>query len=147
MRTIAASLALLGASAVLGTSVTAAPPGSAVQEIRLISRQTSNHPGKKSAWTSDLLNELRQFERPAGVKVGAEVGFAHGAQLDGALRLPGGVVAYSGKARHLPRDAGIVVAVVDGSGAFAGVTGTYTRSRGDRSHPKSTIVVLRLRFG
>jgi hypothetical protein len=127
---------LLGAAAATAGS----EPGP--QAIRLVWVQTSSHPnGKQGSWTSQLLNATRQFGKPAGVKVGAEVGISHGSNYVGGVKLPGGVLEYSGKVRHLPRDGGIVVPVVDGSGTFAGVTGTYTRSG---SHP--TIVVLRLRY-
>jgi len=141
-------LLLLVVSTTLGVALPSAGAAPGPQVIRLIWVQTSNHPsGKKRSWTSDLLNETRQFGKPAGVKVGAEVGVSHGPQLVGGIKLPGGVLEYSGRARHLPRDAGIVVPVVDGSGAFAGVKGTYTRSNGDKMHPSATIVVLRLQYG
>jgi len=141
-------LVLLVVSTMLGAALPSAGAASGPQVIRLIWIQTSNHPsGKKGSWTSDLLNETRQFGKPAGVKVGAEVGLSHGAQLVGGIKLPGGVLEYSGKARHLPRNTGIVVPVVDGSGAFTGVKGTYTRSTGDTTHPHATIVVLRLTYG
>lgn len=143
LRTI---LLVLAASATLGVWAPSASPGSGRQVIRLIWVQTSSHPsGKKRSWTSQLLNETVQFSKPAGTKVGAEVGFSHGDQFVGGIKLPGGVVTYSGKAKHADRD-GIVVPVVDGSGVFAGVSGTYTRSKGDATHPRSTIVVLRLQY-
>lgn len=146
--TIRASLLLLVVSAMLGTSAAPAGSTSGPQVVRLIWIQTSSHPsGKKGSWTSQLLNETRQFGKPAGAKVGAEVGFSHGAQFVGGIKLPGGVLEYSGKVRHLPRHAGIVLPVIDGSGAFAGVTGSYTRYDGDRTHPNNTVVVLRLQYG
>jgi hypothetical protein len=146
MRWIGALLLLVVVMAVLG-SAQAARSAPRTQVIRLLWVQTSNHPnGKKSSWTAQLLNATRQFGRPAGTKVGAEVGLSHGAQFVGGIKLPGGVLEYSGKVKHVQRD-GIAVPVVDGSGVFAGVTGTYTRSHGDRSHPKSLIVVLSLRYG
>lgn len=147
MRHLRTMLLLLVLSALLGLAIPSAGSATGPQVIRLIWIQTSNHPsGKKGSWTANLLNETRQFGRPAGVKVGAEVGLSHGPQLVGGIKLPGGVLEYSGKAKHLPH-AGIVVPVVDGSGIFAGVTGTYTRSFGDQTHPKATIVVLRLQYG
>ena len=118
------------------------------QEIRLIWVLTSNHPnGKQGSWTSKLLNETRQFGKPAGVKVGAEVGLSRGNQFVGGIKLPGGVLSYSGKVKHLPRHAGITVPVVDGSGAFAGTTGTYTLYDGDATHPDDKILVLSLQYG
>ncbi len=137
-------LLLLVISATFGLS--AAPAGSqpGPQVIRLIWVQTSNHPnGKRASWTSQLLNATQQFGKPAGAKVGAEVGISHGAQFVGGIKLPGGVLSYSGKARHLPHHGGIVVPIVEGSGAFTGATGTYTRSDGDTT----TTVVLRLQYG
>jgi hypothetical protein len=148
MHRLRTMLLLLVVSTTLGVARPSAGAAAGPQVIRLIWVQTSNHPsGKKSSWTSDLLNETRQFGKPAGVKVGAEVGVSHGPRLVGGIKLPGGVLEYSGTARHLPRHAGIVVPVVDGSGAFAGVKGTYTRSDGDTAHPGATIVVLRLQYG
>jgi hypothetical protein len=148
MRSIRALvLPLIVVAMTLGLGVPSAGSQPGPQVIRLLWVQTSNHPnGKKGAWTSQLLNETRQFGKPAGAKVGAEVGISHGSQFVGGIKLPGGVLEYSGKVKHLPRGA-IAVPVVDGSGAFAGVTGTYTRSKGDNAHPSSTIVVLELRYG
>ena len=137
------ALLVLVVSATVGVS--AAPAGSAAgpQVIKLIWVQTSNHPnGKRASWTSQLLNATPQFGKPAGAKVGAEVGISHGAQFVGGIKLPGGILTYSGKARHLPRHGGIVIAIVEGSGAFEGATGTYTRSEGDTS----TTVVIRLQY-
>ena len=144
-----ASLLLLVVSATLGLCAPAARAGPGTQEIRLIWLQTSGHPkGKHGSWTSRLVNEVRQFARPAGTQVGGEVGFSHGSQYVGAIKLPGGVLEYSGKTKGLPKDAGFVVPVVDGSGVFAGVTGTYTLyTDGDRTHPHTAILVLRLRYG
>jgi hypothetical protein len=134
-------------SALLGICAPSASAVPGTQEMRFVWLQTSNHPnGKKGSWTSSLLNEVPQFGRPAGAKVGGEVGFSHGPQYVGAIKLPGGVLEYSGKARHLPRNAGIVVPIVDGSGTFEGVTGTYTLSRGDKAHPNGLILVLRLQY-
>ena len=145
MHRLRTMLLVLVISTLIGLVVPAASPAPGPQVIRLIWIRTSNHPsGTKASWTSNLLNEVPQFGKPAGVKVGAEVGIGHGAQLVGGIKLPGGVVTYQGKVKHLPRHGGIVVPVVDGSGSFAGVTGTYTRSDGDQVHPRSTIVVLRL---
>ena len=148
MRSIRALvLPLIVVAMMLGLGLPSAGSQPGPQVVRLLWVQTSNHPnGKKEAWTSQLLNETRQFGKPAGAKVGAEVGISHGTQFVGGIKLPGGVLEYSGKVRHLPRGA-IAVPVVDGSGAFAGVTGTYTRSKGDNAHPSSTIVVLELHYG
>lgn len=137
-------LLLLVISATFGLSAASAGSEPGPQVIRLIWVQTSNHPnGKRAAWTSQLLNATPQFGKPVGAKVGAEVGISHGAQLVGGIKLPGGVLSYSGKARHLPHHGGIVVPIVEGSGAFTGATGTYTRSDGDTT----TTVVLRLQYG
>jgi hypothetical protein len=148
MRSIRALvLPLIVVAMMLGLGLPSAGSQPGPQVIRLLWVQTSNHPnGKKEAWTSQLLNETRQFGTPAGAKVGAEVGISHGTQFVGGIKLPGGVLEYSGKVKHLPRGA-IAVPVVDGSGAFTGVTGTYTRSKGDKAHPSSTIVVLELQYG
>ena len=142
-RAIRASLLLLVVSAAFGLSAPSAGSQSGPQVIRLIWVQTSNHPnGKRASWTSQLLNATPQFGKPAGVKVGAEVGISHGAEFVGGIKLPGGVLTYSGKVRRLPHHAGIVVPVVEGSGAFTGVRGTYTRTDGG-----TTLVVLRLQYG
>ena len=134
-----ASLLLAVVSGVFGVGAPCAGSRPNPQVIRLTAVQTSSHPnGKKSSWTSRLLNQTRQFGKPAGTAVGAEVGFSNGPQFTGAIRLPGGVLEYVGKAKHLPRHGGIVVPVVDGSGSFAGVHGTYTRS--------GTTIVLRLQY-
>lgn len=148
MRSIRALvLPLIVVAMMLGLGLPSAGSQPGPQVVRLLWVQTSNHPnGKRGAWTSQLLNETRQFGKPAGAKVGAEVGISHGSQFVGGIKLPGGVLEYSGKVKHLPRGA-IAVPVVDGSGAFAGVTGTYTRSKGDKTHPSSTIVVLELQYG
>lgn len=147
MRSIRALLLLIVITAIIGVCVPSADSSRGPQVIRLLWIQTSNHPnGKKTAWTSQLLNETRQFGKPAGAKVGAEVGISHGSQFVGGIKLPSGVLEYSGKVTHLPRGA-IAVPVVDGSGSFAGVTGTYTRRHGDTAHPHSTIVVLQLQYG
>jgi hypothetical protein len=141
-RAIRASLLLLVVSAAFGLSAPSAGSQSGPQVIRLIWVQTSNHPnGKRASWTSQLLNATRQFGKPVGTKVGAEVGISHGTEFVGGIKLPGGVLTYSGKARHLPHHGGIVIPVVQGSGTFAGVTGTYTRTDGS-----TTIVVLRLQY-
>jgi len=146
-RTIRAFVLLLVVSAGFGLIAPSAGSASGPQVIRLIWIQTSNHPnGKKRSWTSQLLNETRQFGRPAGTKVGAEVGLSQGAQFVGGIKLPGGVLTYSGKPKHLPRHAGIVIPVVDGTGVFAGVTGTYTLYDGDATHPNNTILVLSLQY-
>src|SRR5690349_972907 len=122
MHRLRTMLLLLVVSTLLGLVAPAASPASAPQVIRLIWIQTSNHPsGKKASWTSNLLNEVPQFGKAAGVKVGAEVGVSRGATVVGGIKLPGGVVTYQGKVKHLPRHGGIVVPVVDGSGSFAGV--------------------------
>jgi hypothetical protein len=145
-QTSRAALLLLTVAAALFVSVPSAVSEPRAQVVRLVWIQTSDHPsGKKRSWTSELVNASRQFGKPAGVKVGAEVGFSHGADYVGGVKLPGGVLEYSGKARHLPRDGGIVIPVVDGSGAFAGVKGTYTLSDGDGGHDK--LLVLRLQYG
>ena len=142
-RAIRASFLLLVVSAAFGLSAPSAGSQSGPQVIRLIWVQTSNHPnGKRASWTSQLLNATRQFGKPAGTKVGAEVGISHGTEFVGGIKLPGGVLTYSGKARHLPQHGGIVIPVVEGSGTFAGATGTYTRTDGS-----TTIVVLRLQYG
>src|SRR3954451_8839914 len=148
MRSIRAlALPLIVVTAMLGLGLPTAGSQPAPQVIRLVWVQTSNHPnGKKEAWTSQLLNETRQFGKPAGAKVGAEVGISHGSHYVGGIKLPGGVLEYSGKVKHLAH-AAIAVPVVDGSGAFAGVTGTYTRSTGDKAQATSTIVVLQLHYG
>lgn len=148
MRSIRALvLPLIVVAMMLGLGLPSAGSQPGPQVVRLLWVQTSTHPnGKRGAWTSQLLNETRQFGKPAGAKVGAEVGISHGSQFVGGIKLPGGVLEYSGKVKHLPRGA-IAVPVVDGSGAFAGVTGTYTRSKGDKTHPSSTIVVLELQYG
>jgi hypothetical protein len=146
-RTIRAALLLLVTAAALGFSVPSAGSDPGPQVIRLVWIQTSNHPsGKKRSWSSQLLNATRQFGRPAGIKVGAEVGFAHGTQYVGGIKLPGGVLEYSGKPKHLPRHGGIVIPVVDGSGIFAGVKGTYTLSAGDAENPDNQLLVLRLQY-
>ena len=146
MRRLRFTLLLLAVGAMFAVAVPSAVSEPGAQVIRLVWVQTSSHPsGQKRSWTSTLLNATAQFGRPAGTKVGAEVGFSQGAQFVGGIKLPGGVVTYSGKAKHLGRD-GIVVTVVDGSGAFTGATGTYTRSV-DPTHGRRTIVVLRLQYG
>jgi len=142
-RAIRASLLLLVVSAAFGLSAPSAGSQSGPQVIRLIWVQTSNHPnGNRASWTSQLLNATRQFGKPTGTKVGAEVGISHGAEFVGGIKLPGGVLTYSGKVRRLPHHAGIVIPVVQGSGAFTGVRGTYTRTDGG-----TTLVVLRLQYG
>lgn len=140
------ALLLLTAAAAFGMTVPSAGSELRPQVIRLVWLQTSDHPsGKKRSWTSQLLNATPQFGKPAGVKVGAEVGFSHGARYVGGVKLPGGVLEYSGKVKHLPRHGGIVIAVVDGSGTFNGVKGTYTLSDGDATPNK--LLVLRLQYG
>jgi hypothetical protein len=145
-RTSRAALLALMVAAALIISVPSAGSEPRTQVIRLVWIQTSDHPsGKKRSWTSRLVNATRQFGKPAGAKVGAEVGFAQGADYVGGVKLPGGVLEYSGKAKHLPRHGGIVIPVVDGSGAFSGVQGTYTLSDGDGADTK--LLVLRLQYG
>ncbi|HST14645.1 MAG TPA: hypothetical protein VLJ44_07330 [Gaiellaceae bacterium] len=139
------ALLLLTAAAAFGITVPSAGSETRAQVIRLVWIQTSDHPsGKKRSWTSQLLNATPQFGKPAGAKVGAEVGFSHGARYVGGVKLPGGVLEYSGKAKQLPRHGGIAIAVVDGSGTFAGVKGTYTLSAGDGTQSK--LLVLRLQY-
>jgi hypothetical protein len=143
-----AVLTLLAVSAIFALGPAAARPGPGLSEIRLISIRTSNHPEakKEGSWTSSLLNAVPQFGRPVGTKVGGEVGFSHGAQLVGAIKLPGGVLAYSGKPKRLPHDGGIVVPVIDGSGTFSGVSGTYTLVRDGKTTARA-VLVLRLQYG
>jgi hypothetical protein len=141
-----AALLLCVVSAIFASCVASASSAPGPQEIRLIWIQTSNHPnGKKGSWTSRLVNAVRQFNKPAGTPVGGEVGFSDGPRLVGAIKLPGGVVEYSGKVKHLPHNGGIVVPVIDGSGNFTGATGTYTRYSSAKTHPNA-IVVLRLQY-
>ena len=137
-------LLLLVISATFGLSAASAGSQPGPQVIRLIWVQTSNHPnGKRASWTSQLLNATQQFGKPAGAKVGAEVGISHGAQFVGGIKLPGGVLSYSGKARHLPHHGGIVVPIVEGSGAFAGARARTPAAMVTRP----TTVVLRLQYG
>lgn len=137
-------LLLLVASATFGLSAASAGSEPGPQVFNLIWVQTSNHSnGTRSSWTSQLLNATPQFGKPAGAKVGAEVGISHGAQFVGGIKLPGGVLTYSGRVKRLPRHGGIVIPVVQGSGAFDGATGTYTRSESG----STTTVVIRLQYG
>ena len=137
------ALLLLVVSAIAGLASPSAGSAPGPQVIRLVWVQTSDHPnGKRASWTSQLLNATPQFGKPVGAKVGAEVGISHGAHFVGGIKLPGGVLTYSGKATHLARHGGIVIPIVEGSGTFAGATGTYTRADG-----KSPLVVIRLQYG
>lgn len=143
MNHLRTAVLVLVVSATVGLSAPSAGSERAPQVIRLIWVQTSDHPnGKRASWTSQLLNATPQFGKATGAKVGAEVGISHGAQFVGGIKLPGGVLTYSGKAMHLARHGGIVIPIVEGSGAFAGATGTYTRTDG-----KTPLVVIRLQYG
>ena len=91
MRSIRALvLPLIVVAMMLGLGLPSAGSQPGPQVIRLLWVQTSNHPnGKKEAWTSQLLNETRQFGKPAGAKVGAEVGISHGPQFVGGIEASG----------------------------------------------------------
>ena len=144
------TLALLFVAAtVFAVAVPAAGSRPNPQLIRLLWVQTSSHPtGNGASWTSRLRNQVPQFGMPAGTKVGAEVGLSRGNQYVGGIKLPGGVLSYSGKVKHLPRHAGIVVPVVAGTGTFTGATGTYTLyDDGDKAHPADKVLVLSLQYG
>jgi hypothetical protein len=132
--TLAALAALAGA---LAASVSAAPPPSV---IRLVSTTTSaSHADVKpkgpsardrDTSTSRLVNQLAQFGKPKGAIVGSDRGTvtytgAHSATLRAVTRLPGGTLIVRGPVRPIGNGA-VVIAVVGGTGAFAGAHGTLT---------------------
>ena len=141
-----AVLLLLGASLVCGAWAPAGKPESRQQVVRLLWLRTSVHvTGTRSSWTSRLTNETPQFGKPAGAKVGTELGFADGSQASGAITLPGGLVEYDGKVKRHGKSQVLVIPVTAGTGTFAGATGTYTLSGGDQTHSRNGLLVLRLR--
>lgn len=123
-----------------------AKPDARPRVIRLLWVQTSIHvTGNRSSWTSRLKNEMPQLGKPAGAPVGRELGFSDGSRASGALTLPGGVVEYSGTIKRHGQSGGLVVPVIDGTGSFAGATGTYTFIGRDQIHSKNALLVLHLR--
>jgi hypothetical protein len=143
--TVVALVLLLGASLVCGGWAPTGKPASKPQVIRLLWLRTSIHvTGSRSSWTSRLTNETSQFGRPAGAKVGTELGFSDGSHASGVITLPGGLVQYGGRLKHHGKSTSLVIAVTGGTGSFAGATGSYTFSGGDQAHSRNGLLVIRL---
>ena len=127
-----------------------APPATArsrPQVIRLIWVQTSIHTtATRASWTSRLRNETPQFGKPAGATVGSELGFSDSSRASGVITLPGGVLQYTGKTKRGAGKAGAKLSITSGSGAYSGAKGSYTLFGGDKQHPYSAILVLRLQY-
>jgi Dirigent-like protein len=117
-------------------SASAAPPS----VITLVSETTSESsvdapPRKDSAgdrqlFTSRLLNARRQFGKPKGAAVGSDRGTltltsARSANLKTVAKLPGGTITTNGPLRAAG-DGAVAVAVVAGTGTFAGARGMLT---------------------
>jgi hypothetical protein len=77
--------------------------------------------------TSVLRNEVAQFGRPKGAAVGRDVGTltivsATRADVAGTATLPGGTIRFAGRSTvSSPRE---TIAVIGGTGTFAGARGT-----------------------
>jgi len=108
--------------------------------------RTSIHISYRSSWTSQLRNETPQFGRPAGAKVGSELGFSDGTRASGAITLPGGVLEYDGTIRTHGKSGGLVLPVTGGAGAFTGATGSYTLTGSGQTHSRTALLILRLRY-
>jgi hypothetical protein len=155
VKTLAAFVLALAVVAVLVAPASAAPPS----VITLVSETTSESsvdapPRKDSAgdrqlFTSRLLNARRQFGKPKGAAVGSDRGTltltsARSANLKTVAKLPGGTITTNGRLRAAAGDGAVAVAVVAGTGIFAGARGTLTILK--PTGPKTAVNIYRLSY-
>jgi hypothetical protein len=154
VKSLAAFVLALTVVAVLAAPASAAPPS----VITLVSETTSESnvdapPRKDSAgdrqlFTSRLLNARRQFGKPKGAAVGSDRGTltltsARSANLETVAKLPGGTITTNGPLRAAG-DGAVAVAVVAGTGIFAGARGTLTILK--PTGPKTAVNIYRLSY-
>jgi hypothetical protein len=155
-RVIPAALVVAAAASVaVSPSAGATPPS----VIRLVSITTStsnvdvpprkDSTGDRQVFTSRLLNARRQFGKPKDAVVGSDRGTmrltsATSANVTTVAKLPGGTITANGPLRAAGNGA-VSVAVVSGTGVFAGARGTLTILA--PTGPKTAVNVYRLSFG
>lgn len=140
--------------AVVAPSASASPPS----VIRLVSVTTSessvdvpprkDSPGDRQVFASRLFNTQRLLGKPKGAVVGSDRGTltltsATSANLKTVATLPGGTITAGGRLRAAGNGA-VSVAVVSGTGIFAGVHGTLTIL--EPTGPKTAVNVYRLSY-
>lgn len=140
--------------AVLAPSASAAPPS----VIRLVSVTTSqssvdvpppkDSAGDRQVFASRLLNARRQFGKPKGAVVGSDRGTltltsARSATVKTVARLPGGTITANGPLKAAG-DGAVSIAIVSGTGVFAGAHGTLTIL--SPTGPKTAVNVYRLSY-
>jgi len=150
-----AALVAAVATLVVAAPSAAAPPPSV---IRLVSVTTSEKsvdvpPRKDSAgdhqvFASRLLNARRQLGKPKGAVIGSDRGTltltsATSANLKTVATLPGGTITAGGPLLAAGNGA-VSVAVVSGTGLFAGAHGTLTILK--PTGPKTAVNVYRLSY-
>ena len=104
--------------------------------------------GDRQLFASRLLNARRQFGKPKGAVVGSDRGTltltsATSANLKTVAKLPGGTITASGRLRAAG-DGAVSVAVVAGTGIFAGARGTLTILK--PTGPKTAVNIYRLSY-
>ena len=105
--------------------------------------------GDRQSFTSRLSNAVRQFGKPKGAVVGSDRGTmrlmsATSATVTTVAKLPGGTITADGSLRAAGYGA-VSVAVVSGTGIFAGAHGTLTIL--PPTGPKTAVNVYRLTYG
>ena len=154
MKSLATFVLALTVVAVVVSPASAAPPS----VITVVSKTTSESsidvpPRKDSAgdrqlFTSRLLNARRQFGKPKGAAVGSDRGTltltsARSANLKTVAKLPGGTITANGPLLAAG-DGAVSVAVVAGTGIFAGAHGTLTILK--PTGPKTAVNIYRLSY-
>ena len=154
MKSRAVLVLAIAVAAVVVSPVSAAPPS----VITLVSTTTSessvdvpplkDSAGDRQLFTSRLLNVRRQFGKPKGAAVGSDRGTltltsARSANLKTVAKLPGGTITANGPLRAAG-DGAVSVAVVAGTGIFAGAYGTLTILK--PTGPKTAVNIYRLSY-
>jgi hypothetical protein len=157
VRRLHASIALVVA-AVAAISASASGSTRALPVIELVSTRTTYQPhdvapkgpskGDTVFTTSQLTNYVPQFDRPKRELVGTDrrtiaMLTRTTGTVEGLTRLPGGTLVLRGTVRFVAN--GMIIAVRDGTGEYAGAHGTLTVSEccGDA---KKTLNVYRLTY-
>jgi hypothetical protein len=125
-----AAAALLPAAASAAKSRTIVVTSVTVSMVKHDVGPTGASAGDFVTYRDRLLNAAPQFGRKKGAAVGADRGKltftgVHTATYEGTATLPGGTLRLSGAVYSTP-GGGLIVPVVGGTGAFAGVRGTLT---------------------
>lgn len=154
--TALAALVLVASALAAGQATAGSPP----TVIALVSTTTSSsqidvkpkgtvNAGDGEISTSRLANARAQFGKPKGAVVGSDKGTViytgqHSARMKAVAKLPGGTLILNGPLQPVTGNA-VVIAVVGGTGIFAGATGTLTIL--PPSSPSTAVNVYRLTYG